>query len=46
MCPCLETDASVPHAVSMLQLVEAEAQRTARDQRLLELVQVLWLMCL
>ena len=46
MCPCLETDASVPHAVSVLQLVEAEAQRTARDQRLLELVQVLWLICL
>ena len=28
------------------ELVEAEAQRTARDQRLLELVQVLWRMCL
>ena len=30
----------------MVQLVEAEARRVARDQRLLELVQVLWLMCL
>ena len=30
----------------MVQLVEAEARRVARDQRLLELVQVLWRMCL